>query len=36
VHDLEGLRGMAAELIGPDEDTPTGTPRTRVLPARRS
>jgi anion-transporting ArsA/GET3 family ATPase len=36
VHDLEGLRVMGAELIGPDGDTPTGTPRTRILPARRS
>ena len=35
VHDLDGLRAMAAELTGPDADTPTGTPRTRVLPARR-
>jgi anion-transporting ArsA/GET3 family ATPase len=35
VHDLEGLRTMGAELTGPDQDTPTGTPRTRVLPARR-
>ena len=35
VHDLEGLRVMADELTGPDADTPTGTPRTRVLPARR-
>ena len=35
VHDLDGLRGMGAELIGPDGDTPTGTPRTRILPARR-
>ncbi|MDP5184104.1 ArsA family ATPase [Blastococcus sp. BMG 814] len=35
VHDLEGLRMMAAALTGPDHDTPTGTPRTRVLPARR-
>ncbi|MCF6744301.1 ArsA family ATPase [Blastococcus sp. KM273128] len=35
VHDLEGLRVMAAALTGPDHDTPTGTPRTRVLPARR-
>jgi anion-transporting ArsA/GET3 family ATPase len=35
VHDLEGLRVMGEELTGPDEDTPTGTPRTRVLPARR-
>ncbi|MGY2083084.1 ArsA family ATPase [Blastococcus sp. SYSU DS0539] len=35
VHDLEGLRVMAEALIGPDGDTPTGTPRTRVLPARR-
>jgi anion-transporting ArsA/GET3 family ATPase len=35
VHDLDGLRGMAAELTGSDTDTPTGTPRTRILPARR-
>jgi anion-transporting ArsA/GET3 family ATPase len=35
VHDLEGLRTMAEELTGPDADTPTGVPRTRVLPARR-
>jgi len=35
VHDLDGLRVMGAELTGPDEDTPTGTPRTRILPARR-
>jgi anion-transporting ArsA/GET3 family ATPase len=35
VHDLDGLRVMGEELTGPDEDTPTGTPRTRVLPARR-
>ena len=35
VHDLDGLRGMGAELTGPDTDTPTGTPRTRILPARR-
>jgi hypothetical protein len=26
---------MAAELTGADDDTPTGTPRTRILPARR-
>jgi anion-transporting ArsA/GET3 family ATPase len=36
VHDLDGLRTMAGELTGPDTDTPTGIPRTRVLPARRS
>ena len=36
VHDLDGLRGMARALTGPDGDTPTGTPRTRVLPARRA
>jgi anion-transporting ArsA/GET3 family ATPase len=36
VHDLDGLRLMAAELTGSDADTPTGTPRTRILPARRS
>ncbi|SDF19637.1 arsenite efflux ATP-binding protein ArsA [Blastococcus fimeti] len=35
VHDLDGLRTMAAALTGADEDTPTGTPRTRILPARR-
>jgi anion-transporting ArsA/GET3 family ATPase len=35
VHDLDGLRTMAAELTGSDADTPTGTPRTRILPARR-
>jgi anion-transporting ArsA/GET3 family ATPase len=35
VHDLDGLRDMAAELTGADDDTPTGTPRTRILPARR-
>ncbi|RZU34240.1 ArsA family ATPase [Blastococcus saxobsidens] len=35
VHDLDGLRVMAEALTGPDADTPTGTPRTRVLPARR-
>jgi anion-transporting ArsA/GET3 family ATPase len=36
VHDLEGLRVMAEALTGPDGDTPTGVPRTRVLPARRA
>jgi anion-transporting ArsA/GET3 family ATPase len=35
VHDLDGLQVMGDELTGPDGDTPTGTPRTRVLPARR-
>jgi anion-transporting ArsA/GET3 family ATPase len=35
VHDLDGLRMMAEALTGPDADTPTGTPRTRILPARR-
>jgi anion-transporting ArsA/GET3 family ATPase len=35
VHDLDGLRVMGEELTGPDADTPTGTPRPRVLPARR-
>jgi hypothetical protein len=35
VHDLDGLRVMADALTGPDADTPTGTPRSRVLPARR-
>jgi anion-transporting ArsA/GET3 family ATPase len=36
VHDLDGLRVMGAELTAKDQDTPTGTPRTRVLPARRA
>ncbi|MGY1802842.1 ArsA family ATPase [Blastococcus sp. SYSU D00922] len=36
VHDLDGLRVMGEALTGLDADTPTGTPRTRVLPARRS
>jgi anion-transporting ArsA/GET3 family ATPase len=36
VHDLDGLRVMAAELTGAEADTPTGTPRARVLPARRA
>ena len=36
VHDLDGLRVMGADLTGPDDVTPTGTPRTRILPARRS
>jgi anion-transporting ArsA/GET3 family ATPase len=35
VHDLDGLRVMADALTGADDDTPTGVPRTRVLPARR-
>ncbi len=35
VHDLDGLRVMGEALTGPDGDTPTGVPRTRVLPARR-
>ncbi|WP_198598139.1 ArsA family ATPase [Blastococcus atacamensis] len=35
VHDLDGLRVMAGALTGPDADTPTGIPRTRILPARR-
>jgi anion-transporting ArsA/GET3 family ATPase len=35
VHDFDGLRMMGDELTGPDDDTPTGTPRTRILPARR-
>jgi anion-transporting ArsA/GET3 family ATPase len=36
VHDVEDLRIMAAALTGEDDDTPTGTPRTRILPARRA
>ncbi|MGY1651567.1 ArsA family ATPase [Geodermatophilus sp. SYSU D01119] len=35
VHDLDGLRVMGEALTGADGDTPTGVPRTRVLPARR-
>jgi hypothetical protein len=35
VHDVDGLRIMVTELTGDDADTPTGTPRTRILPARR-
>ncbi len=35
VHDLDGLRVMGEALTGADSDTPTGVPRTRVLPARR-
>jgi hypothetical protein len=34
VHDLDGLRGMGEALLGAEEDTGTGTPRSRVLPAR--
>ncbi|MGY1843111.1 ArsA family ATPase [Modestobacter sp. SYSU DS0875] len=35
VHDLDGLRVMAAALLADEDDTGTGTPRSRVLPARR-
>jgi anion-transporting ArsA/GET3 family ATPase len=35
VHDVDGLRVMGDALTAPDDDTPTGTPRTRILPARR-
>jgi anion-transporting ArsA/GET3 family ATPase len=34
VHDLEGLRVMGEALLGHEDDTDTGTPRSRVLPAR--
>jgi anion-transporting ArsA/GET3 family ATPase len=34
VHDLDGLRTMGVALLGDEESTPTGTPRSRVLPAR--
>jgi anion-transporting ArsA/GET3 family ATPase len=34
VHDLDGLRTMASGLLGDETDTPTGTPRSRVLPVR--
>jgi anion-transporting ArsA/GET3 family ATPase len=33
VHDVDGLRTMAAALLGAEDDTATGTPRSRVLPA---
>jgi anion-transporting ArsA/GET3 family ATPase len=36
VHDLEGLRVMGEALLAHEEDTGTGTPRSRVLPARSS
>src|SRR3954451_6530872 len=36
VHDLEGLRVMGEALLADEEDTGTGTPRSRVLPARSS
>jgi anion-transporting ArsA/GET3 family ATPase len=34
VHDLEGLRVMGEALLAPEDDTGTGTPRSRILPAR--
>jgi hypothetical protein len=34
VHDLEGLRVMGEALLAAEDDTGTGTPRSRVLPAR--
>jgi anion-transporting ArsA/GET3 family ATPase len=34
VHDLEGLRVMGEALLADEGDTGTGTPRSRVLPAR--
>jgi anion-transporting ArsA/GET3 family ATPase len=34
VHDLEGLRVMGESLLAAEDDTGTGTPRSRVLPAR--
>jgi len=34
VHDLEGLRVMGEALLAAEGDTGTGTPRSRVLPAR--
>jgi hypothetical protein len=36
VHDLEGLRVMGEALLAAEDDTGTGTPRSRVLPARTS
>ncbi|SCX39736.1 arsenite efflux ATP-binding protein ArsA (TC 3.A.4.1.1) [Klenkia marina] len=35
VHDLADLEVMAAALTAADGDTGTGTPRSRILPARR-
>ncbi|TWH75486.1 ArsA family ATPase [Modestobacter roseus] len=35
VHDLDGLRVMASALLADEDDTGTGTPRSRVLPVRR-
>jgi len=35
VHDLEGLRAMGEDLLAAEDDTATGTPRSRVLPARQ-
>jgi anion-transporting ArsA/GET3 family ATPase len=34
VHDLEGLRVMGEALLAHEDDTGTGTPRSRVLPVR--
>jgi anion-transporting ArsA/GET3 family ATPase len=34
VHDLDGLRVMGEALLAHEEDTGTGTPRSRVLPVR--
>jgi anion-transporting ArsA/GET3 family ATPase len=34
VHDLDGLRVMGEALLAHEDDTGTGTPRSRVLPAR--
>jgi anion-transporting ArsA/GET3 family ATPase len=33
VHDLDGLRAMGESLLAAEDDTGTGTPRSRVLPA---
>jgi anion-transporting ArsA/GET3 family ATPase len=35
VHDLEGLRTMGEALLAAEDDTGTGTPRSRVLPPRQ-
>jgi hypothetical protein len=35
VHDLEGLRTMGEALLAAEDDTGTGTPRSRVLPLRQ-
>ena len=35
VHDLDGLQAMGEDLLADEDDTATGTPRSRVLPVRQ-